>query len=119
MEFNEKRKAERLPIKLSLGISELFKQDNQFIKNVNAPIEVIDISRRGIGFLSESELPIGYYFNSKIQIGEDENSVFYTVIKIIRQKEQEGKAKLYGCELVGFPSVLNYIFEEFEAKNKK
>ena len=43
MEYTEKRKAERLPIDLILGVSELFKQDNEFIKNVNAPIEVYDI----------------------------------------------------------------------------
>ena len=50
MTFDEKRKAKRLPIDLFLGISELFKQDNEIIKNVNAPIEVVDISRGGIGF---------------------------------------------------------------------
>ena len=58
MEFMEKRKAERLPVDLILGVSELFKQDNEVIKNVNAPIEVVDISRRGIGFHSESDLPL-------------------------------------------------------------
>ena len=66
MEFMEKRKAERLPVDLILGVSELFKQDNEVIKNVNAPIEVVDISRRGIGFHSESDLPLEFYFNARI-----------------------------------------------------
>lgn len=119
MNFNEKRKAERLPVDLFIGISELFKQDNEVIQNVDAPIEVIDISRGGLGFLSESELPVGYYFNAKIQCQEDEDYVFYSVIKILRCREYKGRLKLYGCEFVGFPPVLNYIFDELERKMKE
>ena len=33
MEFTEKRKAERLPVDLILGVSELFRQDNEVIDN--------------------------------------------------------------------------------------
>ena len=116
MEYTEKRKAERLPIDLILGVSELFKQDNEFIKNVNAPIEVLDISRGGIGFHSESELPVGYYFNARIQVTDDMHSAFYTVVKIIRKSYVDDKVHSYGCEFVGFPSVLNYIFDDFEKK---
>ena len=116
MEYTEKRKAERLPIDLILGVSELFKQDNEFIKNVNAPIEVLDISRGGIGFHSESELPVGYYFNARIQVTDDLHSAFYTVVKIIRKSYVDDKVHSYGCEFVGFPSVLNYIFDDFEKK---
>ena len=111
MEYTEKRKAERLPIDLILGVSELFKQDNEFIKNVNAPIEVLDISRGGIGFHSESELPVGYYFNARIQVTDDLHSAFYTVVKIIRKSYVDDKVHSYG-----FPSVLNYIFDDFEKK---
>ena len=116
MEYTEKRKAERLPIDLILGVSELFKQDNEFIKNVNAPIEVLDISRGGIGFHSESELPVGYYFIAIIQVTDDLHSAFYTVVKIIRKSYVDDKVHSYGCEFVGFPSVLNYIFDDFEKK---
>ena len=116
MEYTEKRKAERLPIDLILGVSELFKQDNEFIKNVNAPIEVLDISRGGIGFHSESELPVGYYFNARIQVTDDLHSAFYTVVKIIRKSYVDDKVHSYGCEFVGFPSVLNYIFDDFKRK---
>ena len=116
MEYTEKRKAERLPIDLILGVSELFKQDNEFIINVNAPIEVLDISRVGIGFHSERELPVGYYFNARIQVKEELHSAFYTVVKIIRKSYVDDKVHSYGCEFVGFPSVLNYIFDDFEKK---
>ena len=116
MEYTEKRKAERLPIDLILGVSELYKQDNEFSKNVNAPIEVLYITRGGKGFHSESELPVGYYFNARIQVTDDLHSAFYTVVKIIRKSYVDDKVHSYGCEFVGFPSVLNYIFDDFEKK---
>lgn len=119
MEISEKRKAERLPIDLILGVSELFKQDNEVIKNVNAPIEVHDISRGGIGFSTEADMPLDYYFNARIQVTDDLKSAFYSVIKIIRKSELDGKRFSYGCEFVGFPPVLNYIFDDLEEKIAK
>ena len=44
----------------NLEISSLFKQDNVKVKDIEAPITVVDISRGGIGFHSVSRLPIGY-----------------------------------------------------------
>ena len=119
MEYKEKRKADRLPIDLILGVSERFKQDNEVIKNVNAPIEVLDISRRGIGFHSESDLPLEFYFNARIQVTDDLHSAFYCVVKIVRKSQIDEKTFSYGCEFVGFPPVLNYIFDDFEEKIAK
>lgn len=59
----EMRREKRWPAKLNLEISNLFKQDHVKVENINAPIEVIDVSKAGIGFRSASVLPMGYYFN--------------------------------------------------------
>lgn len=64
----EQRRSKRIPTKMNLEVSSLFKQDNVKVNNINAPIEVIDISKDGIGFLSSSMLPIGFYFNCQIGI---------------------------------------------------
>ena len=80
--MQEKRRSKRLPITLELEISRLFKQDNVKVTDVDAPIEVIDISKDGVGFKSDSVLPLDYYFNAKMSIGDDEN-VLYCVVKII------------------------------------
>ena len=48
--MQEKRKNVRLPIKLKLEVSNLFKQDGVKIENLDAEIEVFDISKAGIGF---------------------------------------------------------------------
>lgn len=109
----EKRKSKRFPISLKLEISSLFKQDNIHVDNVNEPIEVINVSKTGIGFKSKGDLPLEYYFNACIQLGGP-LSKLYTVVKIVRREDRD-ESNLYGCEFVGMSSVLNYIFDEFEA----
>ena len=59
--MQEKRKNVRLPIKLKLEVSNLFKQDGVKIENLDAEIEVFDISKAGIGFMSLSKLPAVSY----------------------------------------------------------
>ena len=63
--MTEQRRNIRIPVKMNLEVSDIFKQDNVKVSNINAPIEVIDICRDGIGFVTKSVLPIGLsIFNS-------------------------------------------------------
>ncbi len=116
-ELLEKRRAKRLPIDMSLNISNLFKQDNSFINGIDAPIHVTNISKGGIGFESKANLPIGYYFNAKINLGNPEASL-YAVVRIIRIEKLEDE-NFYGCEFIGLAPVLDFIFDEFEQKMKE
>lgn len=110
--MEEKRKTRRLPIALELSVSSLFKQDNVKVEVKDAPIVVTDVSKGGIGFESESILPIGYYFNARLEMGSND-SVLYTVVKIIRSAEGENGKIIYGCEFIGLAPVLGYIFDEY------
>lgn len=111
--MNEKRRDKRFPIQLKLEVSSLFRQDNDGVRDVDAPIEVKDISKSGIGFESSSILPLDYYFNAKLQLGH-EQSVLYCVVKIIRVRKLEEGRFFYGCEFVGMAPVLGYIFDNYE-----
>ena len=112
----EKRKFKRINVDMTLNISNLFKQDNVTIKNVEAPIHVENISKSGIGFVSSNILPVGYYFNAKLKLG-DETSTLYTVVRIIRSQCIEGSDEMYyGCEFIGLAPILEYIFDNFEAQ---
>ena len=113
--MEEKRKDRRLKINLELSVSSLFKQDNVKVEVKDAPIVVTDISRGGIGFESASVLPIGYYFNAKLELGS-KDSVLYSVVKIIRSAEGHNGQIIYGCEFIGLAPVLGYIFDEYEKK---
>ena len=82
----EMRREKRLVLaKLNLEISNLFKQDHVKVENINAPIEVIDVSKAGIGFRSASVLPMGYYFNARLTLAE--NDSLNCVVRIIRQQK--------------------------------
>lgn len=114
----EKRRFKRMNVHLELNISNLFQQDNIVISDVNAPITVIDISKGGIGFVTAANLPIGYYFNAKIQLG-DEDSMLYTVVKIVRSMPtKDGDLINYGAEFIGLAPVLDFIFDEYEMKTE-
>lgn len=112
--YSEKRRAKRIPVELKLEVSSLFRQDHEQVANVNAPIEVLNVSRTGIGFKSESVLPIGFYFNATLHIMKEENANLYCVVKIVREEKEDDGINVYGCEIIGFPSILNYVFDELE-----
>lgn len=117
--FAEKRRAKRIPVELKLEVSSLFRQDHEQVANVNAPIEVLNVSRTGIGFKSESVLPLGFYFNATLHIMKEENANLYCVVKIIREEKDKDGVNIYGCEIIGFPSILNYVFDDLEAGYKE
>lgn len=110
--MDERRRNRRLPIHLELEINQLYKQDHVIIGGLEEEIEVINISRTGIGFLSNGEFPLDYYFNAKIEF--DKKQFFYCVVKLIRKEALEGST-LYGCEFVGLAEFLSKKVDEYEA----
>lgn len=108
----EMRREKRWPAKLELEISTLFKQDNVKVENIHAPIEVFDVSKAGIGFRTKSLLPMGYYFNAKLVLGEKDQ--LNCVVRIIRQQKEED-GYVYGCEIVGTASIMDYVFNDYAA----
>ncbi len=116
--MQEKRKYERLPIKLKLEVSNLFKQDGINIDALNTEIEVFDISKAGIGFMSASKLPVDYYFNATIEfVGTDE--IILSVVKILYETPIGNAGYRYGCEFVGLPSMYHHLFDEYAELHKK
>ena len=109
--MEERRKSKRLNVDMSLVISDIFKRDNVKIENINAAITVTNVSKLGIGFETEATLPIGYYFNAKIDFGNS-NSSLYTVVRIARSEDIQNGI-YYGCEFVGLAPILDMIFEDY------
>lgn len=109
--MSEKRRAKRLPVDITLRVETLYKQDNVKLEAVNETIEVTNISKTGVGFISLTELPLGFYFNARITI--DDEKFFYSVLKIIR-KDVEGDHWHFGCEFVGLADVLSGCIDDYE-----
>jgi len=111
--MEEQRRAKRVRLHMSLEVSSLFKQDNVKVRNLHAPIEIINISKSGIGFETESILPIGYYFNARLEFAKT-GEALNCVVRIVRQAKSENGKNFYGCEFVGMASIFDYIFEDIE-----
>lgn len=111
--MQEKRRYKRLPIKLQLEISELFKQDNEVIKDLDAAIEVFDISKAGIGFTSQSYIPEGYYFNATI-VMENSDQKILTVVRTLHRTSLNDNLYRYGCEFTGMAGIFDSVFEDYE-----
>lgn len=111
--MEENRKQKRTNVSLTLEVSSLFKQDNVRVNHINAPIEVKNVSKSGIGFESKSILPIGYYFNARLEFAKAEEAL-NCVVRIVRQSDIADGKKFYGCEFVGLSSVFDYIFDGIE-----
>jgi len=114
----EKRRAQRIKVDLKLNVSSLFRQNNIEISNVNSPIEVLDVSKSGIGFISKSVLPLDFYFNAALQLGLD-NGILYCVVRIIRCNPLSKDEYSYGCEFVGMAPILDYIFDDLADYTEK
>ena len=112
MQNYERRRYKRLPIGLHLEINHMFRQDYQMINNLDAEISVFDISKSGIGFISEAELPLYYYFNAKIKLNQD--NYFYTVVKIVRASQNTEHEYVYGAEFVGLAPFLANKIDSYE-----
>lgn len=116
-EVKDRRRYKRLPIELHLEVDEVFKQDYIVIQDLNASVSVFDISRSGIGFISEASLPLGYYFRGRINLGDGD--FFYVVIQIIRAHNTENMSKVYGAEFVGLALFLADKVDKYEKKLNK
>jgi len=109
--MDERRKSKRLPVDIRLFIEFLYKQDHIKLDNINEDIVVTNISKTGIGFVCNHDLPLGFYFNAKIVI--DDEKFFYSVVKIVR-KEDWPEGPYIGCEFVGLADVLSGCIDEYE-----
>ncbi|MBQ2238022.1 MAG: PilZ domain-containing protein [Lachnospiraceae bacterium] len=108
----DKRKYKRLPIHLELSVSHLYNQED-LDKPVSSQIEVVDVSKSGIGFVCPDTLPLGYYFNATLNLGNEEN-IIKVVIKIIRSMLLEDGRTHYGCEIVALPFILEEVVDNYE-----
>ena len=98
----EKRRNKRYPVNIELELSKLFRQD--YVE--------MDVSKSGVGFSSTCVLPLDYYFNARLELGDPE-IVLYCIVKIIRICA-DGEMNHYGAEIVGLAPVFDYIFDELE-----
>lgn len=113
--MQEKRQDKRLPIGIKLSVSNLYKEDTNTIMDLDLNVEVIDISSKGIGFLSECILPVGYYFIANIELANDLPQII-TDVRIIRSSAVDKKTYHYGCEFVAISPSVQKMLDDFATR---
>ena len=116
--MEEKRKGARLPINIKLSVTNLYKEDSNTIMDLDMPVEVTDISSKGIGFISECILPTGYYFIANIELAEDLPQII-TDVRIIRSNAIDKVKYHYGCEFVSISSSVERLLDSFSQRLEK
>ena len=100
--MEEKRHHKRLKLDVSIQLERLTEDGTTTYDYTQ--VEVTDVSRGGIGFLSNEPLEVGRYYNTKIQIWTKE--VFDAVIEIVRIQELEDGTDKYGATFI----VMSYTY---------
>ncbi len=109
--MQERRKAQRVPFKAMIRIDEVYNQEKVIREKREIPIQILDISKGGLGFLATEDLPLEFYFNAQIDLGNGRK--FYCVLRIIR-KELVEEVYNYGCEFTGLADILTHYIDAFE-----
>lgn len=111
--MSEKRADKRIPIGMSISISDLYKEGVGTIMDLDSSIEITDISSKGIGFVSKCVLPIGYYFIADIELSRDLPQII-TDVRIIRSKAIDHENYHYGAQFVSISPSVRKMLEDFE-----
>lgn len=93
--MEEKRRHKRLELDVTIELERLDEDGVTTLKFTR--VDVVDISRSGLGFKSPQIMEIGTYYNTKIQIWTKE--VIEAVIKIVRVMETD-EGYRYGGEFI-------------------
>lgn len=95
----DKRRYKRLDIDVNLKINELSKGIINEEESIEGwQIDVFNISKSGMGFTCNYDIPIGTFFDTKVLLWMKDT--FEAVIKVVR-KNKDGDKYVYGCEFVG------------------
>lgn len=97
--MKERRKDTRHRVNISLSVCELYQQEQTIVSGLNTPIEVENISKGGLCFVSEAIFPLNYYFNATLDFADTSEPLF-TIVKIIRCEIVSRDVYRYGCEFM-------------------
>ena len=111
-DITEKRIERRIPIGMTLSISDLYKDGVDAIIDLDSKIEVTDISSRGLGFISNCILPIGYYFIADIEVSKELPQII-TDVRIVRSNAIDKETYHYGAQFATVSPSVKKMLESY------
>lgn len=104
--MEERRKNKRIELQSTLSVKRL---DGTTMSDVD--IDVIDVSKTGVGFTCNVALEIGAVYESNLRIWTQE--VLHAFLEIVRI-EKQGNTFVYGAIFIGMPEMDSARIETYE-----
>jgi hypothetical protein len=104
--MEERRKNKRMELQSTLSVKRL---DGTEMSDVD--IEIIDVSKTGVGFSCNVALEIGAVYESNLRIWTQE--VLHAFLEIVRI-EKQGNTYIYGAIFIGMPEMDASRIETYE-----
>jgi len=109
--MEERRRNKRMELKSTLTVKRLDSDNRSQID-----IEIIDVSKTGVGFSCKTPLEIGAVYESDLRIWTQE--VLHAFLEIVRI-EKKGNEFIYGSIFIGMPEMDTARIETYETVNEE
>lgn len=107
--MEERRKNKRMELKSTISMKRLDGKEASDIE-----IDIIDVSKTGVGFTCTTPLEIGAVYESNLRIWTQE--VLHAFLEIVRI-EKQGNQFLYGAIFIGMPEMDSARIATYETVN--
>ena len=114
--MEERRKSKRTSLESKLIIKRLG-PDASVGPNQEVAIEILDVSKSGVGFSCPEALAIGEVYESFLTIWTKE--VLHAFIQIVRIEMNGQNGFIYGASFVGLPEMEASRIEVYQTINEK
>ena len=111
--MEERRRSKRLDLDVSVQLERLDTDGVTTLKFIH--VDVVDVSKTGIGFTATQKLEAGTYYDMKLQIWTKE--VIDAVVEIVRVEENENGYR-YGAIFVGMTETNALKIEIYQLFNE-
>lgn len=104
--MEERRKSKRMELASTLTVNRLDGASKEVLD-----IEIIDVSKTGVGFTCATPLEIGAVYEADLRIWTQE--VLHAFLEIVRI-EKKGQDFIYGAIFIGMPEMDSARIETYE-----
>lgn len=111
--MEERRRSKRLELDVTVELERLDTDGLTTLKYTH--VDVVDLSKTGMGFKSKQKLEAGTYYDVKLQIWTKE--IIDAVVEVIRV-EDDGEGYRYGATFVGMTETNALKIEIYQLFNE-
>ena len=106
--MQEKRNSRRM----SLSARLLIKNMHDTSEKEEVEIEVLDVSKTGVGFICDAPLEIGAVYEALLKIWNDD--VIHAFLKVVRIEQTQDEKYICGTIFIGLPEMNAARIEVYE-----